>query len=139
MNACLRTDHVAHLIVFEANDCVGNLIEPAQGFARLGVASSAFEPKRQGCEHKHQCSGLASQMRDIRRRARTRAPSEPCADENHSCTSQRLANLLRRFEGGLIANLGVATRAQAAGDGAAELNFVWSNGARQRLHVGVDG
>ena len=39
MNACLRTDHVAHLIVFEANDCVGNFIEPAQGFARLGVAT----------------------------------------------------------------------------------------------------
>src|SRR6266498_2926119 len=112
MNTCVRSDHVAHLIVFEANYCVGNLVETSQSLAR--------------------------EMRDIRRRARSRASPQPSADEDHSRPSQRLANLLCRFKSGLIANLGVATCPQATGDCPPELYFVCSNGTRQRLHVGVE-
>src|ERR1044072_8777578 len=113
MNAGLRTKHVAHLIVFEANHCVSYLVEPAQGFAGLGVASSAFERKRQRRKPKYQRARFASEMRDIRRRTRARASTEPGADENHSRPRQCLANLLCRFKSGLIANLGIATCAQA--------------------------
>src|SRR5262249_53341623 len=81
---------------------------------------------------------LTGEMCDIRRRARTGAAPQSCADEDHSCTNQCLSNLLGRFEGGLIPELGIATCAQATGDGAAELYLVSSNGTRQRLHVGVD-
>src|SRR6266508_3270781 len=35
MNTCVRSDHVAHLIVFEANYCVGNLVETSQRLANL--------------------------------------------------------------------------------------------------------
>ncbi len=87
----------------------------------------------------YQRTRFASEMRDIRRCTRARAPTEPGADENHSRTSQRLANLLCRFKCGLIANLGIATCAQATRNGPAELHFVRSNRARQRLHVGIDG
>ena len=40
MNTCVGRDHVAHLIVFEANHRVGNVVETGQGFARLGVAAT---------------------------------------------------------------------------------------------------
>src|ERR1700730_7158729 len=139
MNTDVRRDHVAHLIVFEANHRVSDLVETAQSFARLGVAAPAFERKRQRCECKDQSARLASEMRHIRRCPRPRAPAEPCADKNHSGAGQRLADLLCRFEGGLIAKLGVATCTQATGDSTAELYFGCRNGARQRLHVGVDG
>ena len=109
MNTGVRRDHVAHLIVFEANYCVGELVETAQSFACLGVAALSFERKRQRCERKHQCASLARQMRHIRRRTRSGAASQSCANENHSRASQCLANLLCRFEGGLIANLRVAS------------------------------
>src|SRR6266446_3424940 len=139
MNTGVRRDHVAHLIVFEANDCVGDLVETAQSFACLGVATPAFERKRQCCECKNQRACLASEMRHIRRCTRSRAAPEACADEDHSCTAQRFADLLCRFERGLIAKLRIATCTQATGDSATELYFVCRNGARQRLHVGVDG
>src|SRR4030095_15176472 len=76
-------------------------------------------------------------MRHIRRCPRSRAAAEPCANENHSCADQRLADLLCRFEGGLIAKLRVATCTQPTGDSATELHFVRGNGGRQRLYVGV--
>src|SRR4029077_18181213 len=139
MNTGVRSHHVPHLIVFEANHSVGDLVETAQSFARLSVATPAFERKRQRCECKDQSARLASEMRHIRRCPRSRAAAEPCADKNHSCACQRLADLLCRFEGGLIAKLGVAACTQATGDSATELYFVCGNGARQRLHVGVHG
>ena len=138
VNACVRPDHVAHLIVFKANHCVGNLVETTQSFASLGVATPAFERKWQRGKRKHQRPRLAGEMCDIRCRTRTRAAAESRANEDHSCTGQRLANLFCRFESGLIANFGVATCAQTAGDRAAELHFVRSNGTCQRLHVGVN-
>src|SRR6266487_5695555 len=76
-------------------------------------------------------------MRHIRRCPRSRAAAEPCADEDHSCAGQRLADLLCRFESGLIAKLRVATCTQPTGDSATELHFVRGNGARQRLYIGV--
>src|SRR5436190_14534560 len=78
-------------------------------------------------------------MGHIWRCTRTRATAQPCTNKYHSCAGQRLADLLRRFECRLIAKLGIATCTQAAGDSATELHFVCRNGARQRLHVGVDG
>src|SRR6266436_1790138 len=94
MNTGVRRDHVPHLIVFETNHCVGDLVETAQSFARLGVAAPAFERKRQRCECKNQRARLASEMRHIRRCPRSSAAAEPCADEDHSCAGQRLADLL---------------------------------------------
>src|SRR4029434_10519599 len=134
MNTCVRSDHVAHLIVFEANYCVGNLVETSQSFARLGVATPAFERKRQRCERKHQGSRLASKMSDIRRRARSRGSTQPSTDEDHPRPSQCLADLLCRFKSGLIADLGVATCAQATGDCPPELYFVRGHGTRSLLH-----
>src|SRR4029453_17789714 len=56
MNTGGRGGHVAHLMVFEANHRVGDLVETGQSFARLGVATLSFERKRQRCERKHHCA-----------------------------------------------------------------------------------
>src|SRR6266513_172644 len=77
-------------------------------------------------------------MRDIWRGSGSSAAAQPCANKDHSCAAQRLADFFCRFESSLITNLRIATCAQATGHGAAELHFVRSNGACQRLHVGVN-
>src|SRR4029450_10212624 len=66
MNTGVRRDHVAHLIVFEANDCVSDFVETAQSFACLGVAASAFERKRQRGECYDSRAPVASEMPHIR-------------------------------------------------------------------------
>src|SRR5262249_8380431 len=138
MNACVRSDHVPHLIVLKANHCIGDLIESTQSFARLRVATSALKRKGKCCERQHQRACLAGEMRHIGGRTRSRAAAESCANKDHSRSAQRLTNFLCRFESSLIAQLRVTTCPQATSDCPAELHFVRSNGTRERLHVRVD-
>src|SRR5581483_9894366 len=138
MNARMRRDHVAHQIVLKTNDRVSNLVQPPQSFARLSVATSAFERERQRCERKHQGAGLPSQVRHIWCCTRACASAEPGADEDHSAASQRLTNFIGGLKGGLITNFRIATCSQTPGDRATQLHFVCGNGTRQRLYIGVD-
>src|SRR5436190_1757203 len=84
-SARVRRDHVAHLIVFKANHRVGDLVETTQSFARLRVATPAFERKRQRCKCKNQRARLAGEMRDIWRGSGSSAAAQPCANKDHSC------------------------------------------------------
>ena len=131
MNARLRRDDVAHLIVLEADHRIGNLVEPGECLACLGVAAFALERKWKSRERQHQRTGFTGQLRDVWRRARPGAATEPCANENHSCIGKRLADFISRFHSRLIAQFGIAARAQTASHSATELYFMCRYGTGQ--------
>ena len=138
MNSCLGRNHVAHLIVFEADDRVRHFVEPGKRLPRLGAAAFSLEAKGKGDERDDQRASFTGELCDIWGGARAGAATEPCANENHSGVGQRFADFAGRLCGCLIAQLGVAARAQTTSHRATELHFVRRHRTRQRLHIGID-
>src|SRR2546421_10199576 len=131
-------NHVAHAIVFETNDRVRNFVQARERVLRLNSATFSFERKRQRSECDYQRAGFARELRDDRRRARTRSAAEPRANENHSRAGDGLTNLVRRFNRCLVTKLGIAAGSESARASASELNFSRRDGAGERLDVGID-
>ena len=139
MNAGFRRDHVPHFVVLKTNHGVGIFMQPRQRFERLRGAAFAFERKRQSGEANHHRASFARQLRDHGRRPRTRPAAQSGADEDHPRVRQILAQFIRGFDRGVVAQLGIAARAQAARHRPAELHLVRGDGAGERLHIGIHG
>ncbi len=77
-------------------------------------------------------------MRDQRRRPGTGPAAEARADKNHARIDKCLADFVGRFHRRLITKFGIAARAEAARDQAAELHFARRHRTGERLHFGID-
>ena len=131
MDSCFRRDHVAHLIVLEADDGVGNLVKPGECISRLCAAAFTLESKWKSGKGNDKGTGFTGKLGDIRRGARAGAATEPSANKNHSGVHKRLADFVSRLHRCLIAQLRVAAGAQTTGYRATELHFMWRYGTRE--------
>ena len=104
---------------------------------RLLHAAFAFKGKRLGHDGDGERAHFAGEGGNDRRRARAGAATESGGDENHVGTFEDFNDLVRVFERGFAADLGIGARAQSVGQLHSELNL--GGGARhpQRLQVGV--
>src|SRR5438876_10810427 len=87
MDSCFRRNHVAHLIVLEADDCVGNLVKPGECISRLCAAAFTLESKWKSGKGNDKGTGFTGKLGDIRRGARAGAATEPSANKNHSAST----------------------------------------------------
>src|SRR4029079_11109727 len=113
MTSRLRRSQIGHSIVLETDHRVRKLAEPGQRLARLRVAPFAFKSKWKSHKSDNQRPGITGRLCNVRRRARPRATAEPCTNESPTRISQRFANFVGRFQGCLIADIGVAACTQA--------------------------
>src|SRR4029077_4417204 len=131
MDSCFRRNDVPHLIVLEADDCIGDLVKPAECLLRLRAAAFTFETKWKSGKRDEKRTGFTGKLPDIRRRARASAATEPCANKDHSRACQRLADFLSRFHRCLVAQFRIAARAQTTRHRPTELHFVGSDRTSQ--------
>src|SRR5213595_1705548 len=94
MDSCFRRNHVAHLIVLEADDGVGNLVKPGECISRLCAAAFTLESKWKSGKGNDKGTGFTGKLGDIRRGARAGAATEPSANKNHSGVHKRLADFV---------------------------------------------
>jgi hypothetical protein len=106
----------------------------------MGLREPAFPFERewQRGETDYQRAPFARNLRHGRRGARTSPPAKTSANENHPGIRQCLAHFIRRFIGGVVADLGIAPRPQTARHRAPELHLARRDRAGERLHIGVD-
>src|SRR4030095_1927170 len=76
MDACVRRDHTAHLIVLEANDRVGNLVEARERMVGLGATSFAFESKWKSSKCDDERPRFTRKLRNVWCGARAGAATE---------------------------------------------------------------
>src|SRR5438477_6055515 len=131
MDSCFRRDHVADLIVLEADDRVGDLVKPSERLPRLCTPAFTLESKWKSGKRNDKRTGFTGELRDIRGGARAGAATEPSANKNHSGVCKRLADFVSRLHRCLIAQLRVAAGAQTTGYRATELHFMWRHGTRE--------
>ena len=109
--------------------------------ARLGLhrAAATFEAERTRHDTDRQRADLLRDLRDDRRATGAGAAALARGDEHHVGALQHLFDLLAVLLGGLAADLGIGTGAEAAGELAADVELHVGVGQQQRLRVGVDG
>ena len=109
------------------------------GDALLGRlhAAAALEVERLGDDADGEDALLARRRGDHGRRTGAGAAAHAGGDEHHVGAVEQLQDLGQRFLGGLAADLGPRARAQALGDGDAELDAPVGERLAERLRVGV--
>ena len=107
--------------------------------SRLLGAAGALEAERLGDDAHGERADVAGEPRDDRRGAGAGAAAHAGGDEDHVGALQQALDLVLLLERGLVAELGVRARAEAARDAAAEVHGDVGGRLLQRLEVGVDG
>ena len=128
---------LAEPVVLKAHDEVGLLFELREGFGGLRETPFPLEGKGQGGKGDDDCAGAARHVRDERGRAAAGAAAESRAEENEVRSFDGGFDFIARLLGSLVADLGIASRAESARGDFAEMDFLWGDAAIERLHVGV--
>ena len=105
------------------------------------LLAAALEAERQRDDADRERPEVARDLGDDRRRARACATAKAGRDKDEVGTGHRLADLVRRIEGRLLAERDVAARAAALRQVLADLqrlNALFRH-ARELLGIGVDG
>ena len=130
-------DHGQQLVVRHDNQRIDAGLE--LGNALLGVEHTAlaFKAKRLGHNADGQYAHRARQTRDYGSRAGAGAAAHAAGYEQKIRALNNLLNFLLAFLGGLFADFGLGTRAQAFGKLFADLYLGFGVAAHQRLLVGI--
>ena len=112
-----------------------------EAFIGQTLLAAALEAERQRDDAARERPEVARDLGDDRRRARACATAKAGRDKDEVGTGHRLADLVRRIEGRLLAERDVAARAAALRQVLADLqrlNALFRH-ARELLGIGVDG
>jgi hypothetical protein len=139
VDALFGEDELAHAVVVEGDECVGEDGEFVEGGFGLFAAAAAFEGEGHGGEDDDEGSFFAGEAGDDGSGSGAGATAEAGAEEDDAAAFEGGADFVFGFEDGLVAEFGIATGAEALGEVAAELDFFVGDAGGEGADVGVEG
>ena len=125
-------------VVRHDDEGVDLFLQARDALLGLRLAALALEAERLGDDTDGERADRLRDARDDGRAAGAGATALARGDEDHVGARERLLDLLGVVLGGATADLGVGTRAEAAGEVAADVELDVGVAHQQRLGVGVD-
>jgi hypothetical protein len=123
VDALFGEDELAHAVVVEGDECVGEDGEFVEGGFGLFAAAAAFEGEGHGGEDDDEGSFFAGEAGDDGSGSGAGATAEAGAEEDDAAAFEGGADFVFGFEDGLVAEFGITTGAEAFGEVSAELDF----------------
>ena len=138
MDALLGEHQLAHAVVVEGDQRIGQHGQFVERGLRLISAALALEGERHGGKHHHEGAFLAGDAGDDGSRAGTGATAEAHAEENNAAAFECRTQLRLRLEHRLVAEFRITAGAQAFGQVRPELDFLRCHARAERADVGIE-